>query len=207
MLLALELSSPVSSVALGAPDGVRERCFGGERGRALLLEIDALLAGCGRARTELSGVLAGTGPGSYTGLRIACAAARTLGYALRVPVGGVCSFRAAALLAPEGAEVHVLQDAYREEVYHACYRRTGGPPQEQVRELVAPRVLSRAAAAEAVPPGAFLLGDPRLCAHPVQALGDLAPRAHQLLQLCGGVVPPAPATPLYLRAALPKPKP
>ncbi|TAH39236.1 MAG: tRNA (adenosine(37)-N6)-threonylcarbamoyltransferase complex dimerization subunit type 1 TsaB [Planctomycetota bacterium] len=199
--LALELSGPLSTLAVSTAEGDLERRFSGERGRALLAEVEALLRDAAVARAALAGIVVGTGPGSYTGLRIACAAARALGFALHTPVVGLSSFQAAALAGPEGEDLHLVLDAYRDEVYHACYRRLGGFPQPRTP----PRLLSRGAAAAVVPAGSWLLGDPGLCAAPVRLLApQLAPRAAALLELLrlGGSLEPA--TPLYLRAALPR---
>ncbi len=203
-LLALELSSAASSLALSLPDGaVRGRDFGGERGRALLAQIDALLEDCGLRPDEIAAVVVGTGPGSYTGLRIACAGARSLGYALGVPTGGLCSFEAAALDAPAGSELHLVLDAYRREVYHACYRREA----EDVVALTAPRVLPREETAAALPEGALVLGDPALLGDAAPRFRFLAeavePRAEALLELARrrGADAWTAAEPLYLRAA------
>lgn len=206
-LLALELSSDPSTLAVAYGGQVKERGLSGERGRALLTEIDALLGEAGLRKSQLAGVLAGTGPGSYTGLRIACAAARTLAFGLSIPCSGLCSFAAAALEAEPGSVVHLLQDAYREEVYHAVYRRTAGG----VVEETAPRVLSRRPGRRAVPSGALLIGDPSLCEEsPVVLSRKLHPTAGRLLELLGpgilasGRLPReslAAPVPLYLRAA------
>ncbi len=207
-LLAFELAGSQCSVALerdGAP--ATERTFAAAAGRGLISEADALLRAAGCARADLRGVIAGTGPGSYTGLRIACAAARALADALGIPAGGVCSFEAAALLAPVGADVHVLLDAFRGEVYHARYARTAA----DVRILTAPRVLSPAEAAAAVPPGALVIGDARFAAADVEVLAPAAaPPAALLLARArqrgarhdgAGVAALGPAEPLYLRPA------
>ncbi|HEX9793721.1 MAG TPA: tRNA (adenosine(37)-N6)-threonylcarbamoyltransferase complex dimerization subunit type 1 TsaB [Planctomycetota bacterium] len=207
--LALELAGPESSVAVRTGAGtVHERVFGGERGRSLLLEIDALLTGAGVAREDLGAVLCGLGPGSYTGLRIACAAAEVLAWTGSVPVFGYPSFEAAALAAPPGEDVHVVLDAYRKEVYHAVYRCGPAGAEAAVRDVevrVAPRILGRDAARGAVPENALRIGDPELLGHATRSVADtLQARASQLLQLArvrgmrGGVSPPRP---LYLRAA------
>ncbi|RMH01152.1 MAG: tRNA (adenosine(37)-N6)-threonylcarbamoyltransferase complex dimerization subunit type 1 TsaB [Planctomycetota bacterium] len=200
-LLALELSGPRSSIALALPGAaIVERGFGGERGRRLLAEVAALAEETGTKPVDLAGVLVGVGPGSYTGLRIACAAARTLAAALGIPVGGLCSFAAAALAAPLGAEVDLLLDAYRGEVYHARYRRD-----EEPIEVVAPRVLARTEAAAAIA-GDRLIGDPALLGGNAGGVAvvapEVAPTARQLL-LLGGSRPDRwlPPEPLYLRAA------
>lgn len=215
MLLALDLSSPRCTLALG--DGPRlqavaTRDFSEARGRALIAELDALLAEAGAGRTRLHGIVVGTGPGSYTGLRIACTAARALAWALQVPCGGVCSFAASAFAAPPGGDVHVVLDAFRGEIYHAAYRRDG----DALTTLVAPQVIAPAALAALIPPGARVIGDARFCTPPVEAWRThAAPHAAELLALAhargatadgGGVAALGPAEPLYLRPAAFKPR-
>lgn len=211
-ILALELSSDPSWVALqvdaggGAGAPVHERSFAGERGRFLLPEVDALLTGAGLEPRDVGCVLVGTGPGSYTGLRIACSAARALAFALGIRAYGLPSFAAAALAAGPGQEVDLLADAYRGEVYHARYRRTASG----VEELRAPRVLSREDARSAVPDGGLLIGEPGLCAGRPRVLAEsIRPRASDLIRLLHGItrsdprgeLPLPPPVPLYLRAA------
>ncbi|MFQ5748810.1 MAG: tRNA (adenosine(37)-N6)-threonylcarbamoyltransferase complex dimerization subunit type 1 TsaB [Planctomycetota bacterium] len=206
-ILGLDLSGDPSRIALGTSGGIEEAAFQGERGRQLFPCLDSLLASAGLSRAELTGIVTGTGPGSYTGLRIACTAARTLSLALGIPAIGISTFEAAALAAPEDSQVHVLLDAHRREIYHAVYRRGC----EDVEVVVAPRVLPRDEGSRAVPPGSLLIGDPGLCAAEVDVLAArIAPPALSLLRLAGKrfgsprdsawSARPAP-NPLYLRAA------
>jgi tRNA threonylcarbamoyladenosine biosynthesis protein TsaB len=81
-------------------------------------------------RTMLTTVAVGVGPGPYTGLRAGIATARALGFALRLPVLGLCSLDALAaevahLGAAAGDEFGVAGDARRREVYWAWYRGDG----------------------------------------------------------------------------------
>lgn len=71
---------------------------------------------------DVSGIVAGVGPGSYTGVRIGVTAAKTLAYALRVPVVGVSSLKAAAYAArAHRGLIGVLWDARRGEAYLGLY--------------------------------------------------------------------------------------
>ena len=143
-LLAIELSGPQATVALRHAGRTLEHDFTARRGRALVPAVAELLAEAGVERNELRAVLCGTGPGSYTGLRIAAAAAHALGFALGIPAAGVPSLHAAALQAPDGSPVHLLLDAFRGEVYHAELV----PHADGVEERSAPRVVARGERAE-----------------------------------------------------------
>ncbi len=79
-------------------------------------------------------IVIGTGPGSYTGLRVGASYALGLGRAWGVPVLGVCSLEGLAGAA-DGAvadspvadsTVAVSLDARKEHVYGAVYRLAGG---------------------------------------------------------------------------------
>lgn len=112
----------------------------------------AALQDAGVRGEDLDAILTGTGPGPFTGLRAGIVTARALGFAWSVPVYGMMSLTALAERAVsgaaagaatvnageenverafasaegaeivEGAELLVLSDARRREVYSACYR-------------------------------------------------------------------------------------
>ncbi|MET9488734.1 tRNA (adenosine(37)-N6)-threonylcarbamoyltransferase complex dimerization subunit type 1 TsaB [Nocardia sp. NPDC006630] len=95
-------------------------------------QILACLAESGRTRAEIDAVVAGIGPGPFTGLRVGMATAAAFADALGVPVHGVCSLDAIAadtesyLRNPaEPVELLVVTDARRREVYWARYRAEG----------------------------------------------------------------------------------
>ncbi|MEE4381082.1 MAG: tRNA (adenosine(37)-N6)-threonylcarbamoyltransferase complex dimerization subunit type 1 TsaB, partial [Pseudomonadales bacterium] len=106
-------------------DGVRatHRIAPREHNRLLLPTIDALLAAAGLGPDAVTGVLYGRGPGSFTGLRMAVAAAQALAWANDAPVLGVSTLEvlAATALAEAGAgappHVLVVCDARMGEVY------------------------------------------------------------------------------------------
>lgn len=89
--------------------------------------IEAALREAGVDRTELDGVVVGTGPGPFTGLRVGIVTARALALALDIPVYGVPSLDALAWHAvhdqSDGVQVLVATDARRKEVYSALYHR------------------------------------------------------------------------------------
>lgn len=99
----------------------------------------AALQDAGVRGEDLDAILTGTGPGPFTGLRAGIVTARALGFAWSVPVYGMMSLTALAeravsgvvageenveraFASAEGAELLVLSDARRREVYSARYR-------------------------------------------------------------------------------------
>ena len=97
-LLALETSSERCSVALWWEGALSERQVDlpREHNRQLLGLIEALMAEHDARFGELDAIAFGAGPGSFTGLRIACAVAQGLAFSSDIPVAGVGTLRAMA---------------------------------------------------------------------------------------------------------------
>jgi tRNA threonylcarbamoyladenosine biosynthesis protein TsaB len=81
---------------------------------SVLEDVDALFRRGGVRPARLEALVVGTGPGSFTGLRMGLAAARALSFALDVPVAGVSTL--AALAAGSPGALPVI-DARRSEVF------------------------------------------------------------------------------------------
>ena len=62
----------------------------------MLQDVEELLEAAGLEPSEVEGIAVGTGPGSYTGLRMGLVTARTLSFSLDVPVAGVSTLDALA---------------------------------------------------------------------------------------------------------------
>ncbi|QGQ18701.1 tRNA (adenosine(37)-N6)-threonylcarbamoyltransferase complex dimerization subunit type 1 TsaB [Cellulomonas sp. JZ18] len=90
------------------------------------------LAAEGLGVGDVTGIVVGTGPAPFTGLRVGLVTARVLGLALGVPVWGVPSHdalaAAAADVVDEGAPLLVVTDARRREVYWTAYDVRDGAP-------------------------------------------------------------------------------
>ncbi len=80
----------------------------------LLEDVDDLLTSAEAEPRELERIVVGTGPGSFTSLRMGLAACRTLAFALDAPVAGVSTLEALAAGAPGALPVI---DARRREVF------------------------------------------------------------------------------------------
>lgn len=123
-LLALDTSTEFLSLALWQ-DGqviVRERLAGQQHSSLVLPLLADLLAEAGCSLKALDGIAFGEGPGSFTGLRIACGITQGLAFGAALPVIGVCTLE--ALAQQSGADkVITCLDARMNEVYHAVYCR------------------------------------------------------------------------------------
>ena len=80
----------------------------------VLADVDALLRRGGVRESQIEGIAVGTGPGSFTSLRMGLASVRALAFALDVPVAGVSTLASLAAAAPGAVPVI---DARRREVF------------------------------------------------------------------------------------------
>jgi tRNA threonylcarbamoyladenosine biosynthesis protein TsaB len=127
--LALEASTPIGGVAVGRDGVMLTEVVLGVQSRhsaSLLPAAEYALREAGTAPAELAGIIVGSGPGSFTGVRVAAATAKGLARALRVPLLAVPSLAALAATVSVGRQpVCALFDARRDEVYAACYAVNG----------------------------------------------------------------------------------
>jgi tRNA threonylcarbamoyl adenosine modification protein YeaZ len=131
----VEFAPGTGPAGRGEPRVVAERVTVDARAHAELLTpfIAAGLDEAGIIPGALGSVIAGVGPGPFTGLRVGLVTAGVLGYALEVEVVGVCSLDAVAFGAVQaGVEESFIaaMDARRREVYWARYgvTKVGGVP-------------------------------------------------------------------------------
>lgn len=220
-LLAFDTSTEHLSVAVqhGGRRWQHHGPGGAQASAALIPTVQALLAQAGLALGEVQAVVFGRGPGSFTGLRTACAVAQGLAWGAGLPVLPVDTLQAVAQAAraqhaPQAASwpVLALLDARMNEIYSAPWVWHNG----QWQALAAPSVgpASALALPAGLPPDAgwtlagnvfelphlalppALAACPRLTAWPsASALLDLAPA----LWAAGAAVPAEQALPLYIR--------
>ena len=162
--LAFDTSGALGSVAVDVEGTVRGSALlerRTEHAARLLPAIHESLAAAGLTARDVSEIVVGEGPGSFTGVRVAAATAKGLALGLGVSLRPVSSLAAAALTAPLAAPDaptvrYVLFDARADRVYGACY----GTGASVFEELVAPHAgrVQDVLAGE-VPPGAEFTGD------------------------------------------------
>lgn len=107
MILVIDTATSRALLALGSagdpPRLVATRTWpvGHRHGETLLATLATLLAEQETRLLDLTGIVVGTGPGAFTGLRVGLATAKGLAHALGLPLAGVST--AEALLAAAGA--------------------------------------------------------------------------------------------------------
>jgi tRNA threonylcarbamoyladenosine biosynthesis protein TsaB len=146
-LLALDTTTRWCSVALWRDGEVlaREADAGQSHSEQLLPMVDALLGQAGTTLGRLDAIAFGAGPGSFTGLRIACAVAQGLGFGAGlplVPVGSLAALAEGARRERGATLVYASLDARMREVYAAAFEHDGAV----WRERIAPLVVSPVAA-------------------------------------------------------------
>ena len=205
-ILALDASGAACSVAV-TRDGdllaVRQQPMDRGHAEALMPLVMEAMAEAGIAFTDLATIAVGVGPGSFTGIRIALAAARGMGLAARCPVVGIDSFSAvAAQLDPAdlaGRSLLVVIESKRSELFGQYF-------DSELHTMGGPLVLPPVALLQQRPAGSLLIagdGAVRLPPGPniVSARGTLRPDALAIAQLAQTGKHVLPARPLYLRAA------
>ena len=148
-LVAFDTSAENCSVAVQIDGEVRSdhRIVQREHAALLLPMVQGLLSEFSVSPAELDGVGFGRGPGSFTGVRIAAAAAQGLAIAADCGVQGVSSLQAMASACVREADHNLADtltgsewvlaalDARMDQIYVACYQAQTGVPQ-RVEEVV-----------------------------------------------------------------------
>lgn len=167
MLLAFDTATPQVTVAIHDGDDVvvelaSDRTM--KHGEQLAPLIAEAMAAAGIVRQDLTAVAVGAGPGPFTGLRVGLVTARTLGFALEIPVYAACSLDVLAVEAVDSgmastssssAGFFVATDARRKEVYLAAY----DPDGVRLEGPVVARPAEVATSAPVVGEGALLYPD------------------------------------------------
>ena len=125
-ILAVETSTESCSVAVWAEgvEHVRETIAGQRHSELLMGMLDDALKESGFRVADMDGIAFGSGPGSFTGIRIACGVVQGLAFAAHKPVIAIPSLLALAEAA-NACRVIAAFDARMGETYLAAYERDG----------------------------------------------------------------------------------
>ena len=219
IVVALDTATPVGSVVVArGPDVLAVRLLErrAEHASRLIPAIDDALRSVGLSASDLTGVVVGEGPGSFTGVRVAAATAKAIAHARALPLWTVSSPAGVALATEAGFVRYVLFDARQDRVYVAGYAVDAG----RVQTLCEPSAARLHEVLDAdVPAGAVFLGDGaerhrtviEAAGHAVAPAPASYSTAEGLLRFLGGVVAPAPVEdvaawePRYVRPWSPDP--
>jgi tRNA threonylcarbamoyladenosine biosynthesis protein TsaB len=138
--LALDTSSVCGSVALLEGSEVRAEIRTRSplgHSATLLHSVEFLLERAGWRLGDLGLVAAGTGPGSFTGIRVGISTALGLSQSLAIPFAGVPGLDVLAWQAAWlGGEIGVVLDAQRDQVYYGAYTCPSGRPVRSGRPVL-----------------------------------------------------------------------
>jgi tRNA threonylcarbamoyladenosine biosynthesis protein TsaB len=188
MLLALDTSTNFAAIALADGDTLLAELnwrVGQRHGSETLERMRWLLSGQGVTMAQLDGFAVALGPGSFNGVRVALATAKSMAFALDIPLYGVPTLDISAWGARLSPDViWSLLDAGRGEVYAACYQPGAAA------EAWAPQSLSAEDATRARTANGYQILAPEALAAcisaPVLFTGEWRPTTHEALVMALG---------------------
>jgi tRNA threonylcarbamoyladenosine biosynthesis protein TsaB len=162
-VLGLDTASATASFAIVAHGKIlaEESRSASSHGADLPAAVVALLAQAGIALKDLEGIAVGTGPGSFTGLRVGIAYAKGLVLALGCALIGIPTFDGVALATfdfmspPEGSLICPIFDARKGEVYTNLYRVRA----DRLDKISQPLVIKLQSLFPELTDGVILVGD------------------------------------------------
>ena len=123
-LLAFDTATEYCSVALETEEGIVERTekLGNAHSESLLPWIDDMVKKASLQLKDIEGIIFSAGPGSFTGLRIACGVAQGLAWGIDKKVLPASTLAAMAFrFLDKAPRVAVINDARMNECYAAVY--------------------------------------------------------------------------------------
>jgi len=211
-ILALDTSTEYCSVALLQDGTMNERSelVGQKHSEVLMTMLDDLLKESDVSINQLDVIAFGKGPGSFTGVRIACGVAQGLALGGDLNVVGVCTLEALAQASGHDKVIAAL-DARMSEIYLAAYEKSTGGWKTVCEPCLCAATDSPSVSGEewfGVGSG-YAVQDAALQAHYGQQLSGVdakaVPQASAIAQIAateltkGNAVDAALALPLYLR--------
>jgi tRNA threonylcarbamoyladenosine biosynthesis protein TsaB len=128
LTLSIDTSTNILSVVLVRDDEVLaslDEQTKNNQSEILMSRIETMAAECCLLPTDLERIAVAVGPGSYTGIRVGVAAAKSLGYTLNIPVIGISSLEIMANAVDRTGIVVSMIDARRGTVFAGAYDSNG----------------------------------------------------------------------------------
>ncbi|MEV7967745.1 tRNA (adenosine(37)-N6)-threonylcarbamoyltransferase complex dimerization subunit type 1 TsaB [Sphaerisporangium sp. NPDC088356] len=203
LVLAFDTATPAVTAALHDGDRLLAESTtidARRHGELLVPSIQEVLREAGVTLSDLTAIVAGSGPGPYTGLRVGLMTAQALSSTTGAPAYGVCTLDAVAYASGLTEPFIAATDARRKEVFWASYAdmrtRLDGPSVDRPADVPGELPLVGAGARMY----AEILGEKRLVEGTADypLAGALAALAAEHLAAGGAAVLTSPS-PIYLR--------
>lgn len=159
LILALDTSTRQASIALLSEEKLYAEYswhVGNNHSVELLERVQKLASDCNLTLSALDGIAVATGPGSFNGVRVAVATAKSLAFALDVPLVGISTLDITSGQQRQWrGPICAAIEAGRSELYAACYAfepivQAEGNLQTQMRRLSEPRLIALSALIEEI---------------------------------------------------------
>lgn len=162
LILGLDTATPWGTIAVSEDEEILFEISlkaGKGSGEYLLASLERYLGKIGKDIRDIQLIVTGTGPGSYTGIRVGLATAAGLAEGLHIPVYQLSTLRIIAENCRYSSKwVAPVIDARREEVYAAIYE-SGPMGLKPVKEASSEKVVDFAAFCANTYPEVVICGD------------------------------------------------
>lgn len=122
MILSLDTSGPLFSIAILNNKYLEIREFEANKAQSerMIIEIQALLKTLSLSFEDVKGIAFGSGPGSFSGVRVACGIAYGIAFAKEIPINGVNTLEALAAINPNKNTISCI-DARMKQMYLGAF--------------------------------------------------------------------------------------
>ena len=122
MILSLDTSGPLFSIAILNNKCLEMREFEANKDQSerMIIEIQALLKTLSLSFKDIKGIAFGSGPGSFSGVRVACGIAYGIAFAKEIPINGVNTLEALAEINPNKNSISCI-DARMKQMYLGAF--------------------------------------------------------------------------------------
>ena len=122
MILSIDTSGPLFSIAILNNKYLEIREFEANKAQSerMIIEIQGLLKTLSLSSEDIKGIAFGSGPGSFSGVRVACGIAYGIAFAKEIPINGVNTLEALAAINPNKNTISCI-DARMKQMYLGAF--------------------------------------------------------------------------------------